>query len=187
GLDSLADSTVASAIGSILMADLTAVAADRYNYGASDVGINVFLDEAAEVINQPTIMLLNKGRGGKFCLTIATQTFADFVAKLGNEAKARQVLGNTNNLIALRVIDAETQKYVEEQLDEVTLKTLTHDYKAGAGIGNPTDFDASYSESMSTETGALFNANMLGQLPNMHYLARLTGGRIVKGRLPLMQ
>ncbi|MDN5874426.1 MAG: conjugative transfer system coupling protein TraD, partial [Sinobacteraceae bacterium] len=95
GLDSLADSTVASAIGSILMADLTAVAADRYNYGVSDVGINVYLDEAAEVINQPTIMLLNKGRGGKFRLTIATQTFADFGARLGSEAKARQVLGNT--------------------------------------------------------------------------------------------
>lgn len=187
GLDSLADSTVASAIGSILMADLTAVAADRYNYGVSDVGINVFLDEAAEIINQPTIMLLNKGRGGKFCLTIATQTFADFVARLGNEAKARQVLGNTNNLIVLRTIDAETQKYVEEQLDEVTLKTLTRDYRTGAGLSDPTAFDATYSESMSTETGALFAAAMLGKLPNMHYLARLTGGRIVKGRLPIMQ
>lgn len=186
GLDSLADSTVASAIGSILMADLTAVAADRYNYGVSDVGINVYLDEAAEVINQPTIMLLNKGRGGKFCLTIATQTFADFVARLGNEAKARQVLGNTNNLIALRTIDAETQKYVEEQLDEVVLQTLTRDYKTGASVEDPTEFDGNYSESMSTETGALFTAPMLGKLPNMHYLARLTGGRIVKGRFPIM-
>src|SRR5699024_4006709 len=170
GLDSLADSTVASAIGSILMADLTAVAADRYNYGVSDVGINVFLDEAAEVINQPTIMLLNKGRGGKFCLTIATQTFADFVAKLGSEAQARQVLGNTNNLIALRTIDADTQQYVEEQLDEITLRTLTRDYKIGAGINNPTDFDGSYNESMDTDTGALFTSSMLGKLPNMHYL-----------------
>lgn len=186
GLDSLADSTVASAIGSILMADLTAVAADRYNYGISDIGINVYLDEAAELINQPTIMLLNKGRGGKFCLTIATQTFADFVARLGNEARARQVLGNTNNLIALRTIDAETQKYVEEQLDEVVLQTLTRDYQAGSGVEEPTEFDAKYSESMSTETAPLFTAPMLGKLPNMHYLARLTGGRIVKGRFPIM-
>lgn len=187
GLDSLADSTVASAIGSILMADLTAVAADRYNYGVSDVGINVYLDEAAEVINQPTIMLLNKGRGGKFCLTIATQTFADFAARLGNEAKARQVLGNTNNLIALRTIDAETQKYVEEQLDEVALITLSRDYRTAAGVDEPTAFDGAYSESIKSETGALFAASMLGKLPNMHYLARLTGGRIVKGRFPILQ
>lgn len=187
GLDSLADSTVASAIGSILMADLTAVAADRYNYGVSDVGVNVYIDEAAEVINQPTIMLLNKGRGGKFCLTIATQTFADFAARLGSQDKARQVLGNTNNLITLRTIDAETQKYVEEQLDEVMLTTLSRDYRTSAGVGEPTDFDGSYSESLKSEAGALFPASMLGKLPNMHYLARLTGGRIVKGRLPIMK
>jgi len=187
GLDSLADSTVSGAIGSILMADLTAVAADRYNYGISDVGINVFVDEAAEVINEPTIMLLNKGRGGKFCLTIATQTFADFAARLGSEPKARQVLGNTNNLIALRTIDAETQKYVEEQLDEVMLSTLSRDYRTGTSASEPTEFDGSYSESIQSETGALFPASMLGKLPNMHYLARLTGGRIVKGRFPIMQ
>lgn len=187
GLDSLADSTVASAIGSILMADLTAVAADRYNYGVSDVGINVFLDEAAEIINEPTIMLLNKGRGGKFCMTIATQTFADFAARLGDDAKARQVLGNTNNIIALRTIDADTQKYVEEQLDEIILKTLSRDYRTGAGLTSPTEFDSTYSESMENEDGMLFSAAMLGKLPNMHYLARLTGGRIVKGRLPIME
>ncbi|MDN5862781.1 MAG: TraG/TraD/VirD4 family protein, partial [Salinisphaera sp.] len=95
--------------------------------------------------------------------------------------------GNTNNLVALRTIDANTQKYVEEQLDEVTLKTLTRDYRTGASVSGPTEFDGSYSESMSTDTGALFSASMLGKLPNMHYLARLTGGRIVKGRLPIME
>lgn len=187
GLDSLADSTVASAIGSILMADLTAVAADRYNYGVSDTGINVYLDEAAEVINEPTIMLLNKGRGGKFCLTIATQTFADFAARLGSESKARQVLGNTNNLIALRTIDAETQKYVEEQLEEVTLKTMAHKYDQKSGSEDPVDFDGGYAQSMETDSAPLFTASMFSKLPNMHYLARLTGGRIVKGRFPIMQ
>jgi len=37
GLDALSDSMVGSAIGSILVADLAAVAGDRYNYG---VGLN---------------------------------------------------------------------------------------------------------------------------------------------------
>ena len=39
-------------------------------------------------------------------------------------AKARQVLGNTNNLIALRVLDGETQKQVAEALPTVRLKSL---------------------------------------------------------------
>jgi conjugal transfer pilus assembly protein TraD len=109
GLDNLADATVGSAIGSILLADLTAVAGDRYNYGVgARKPINVFVDEAAEVINPPTIQLLNKGRGAGFRMAIATQTFADFAARLGDENKARQVLANTNNKIALRILDAET-------------------------------------------------------------------------------
>lgn len=64
GLDSLADATVGSAIGSVLLADLAAVAGDRYNYGIHSLKpVNLFIDEAAEVINQPTIQLMNKGGG----------------------------------------------------------------------------------------------------------------------------
>jgi hypothetical protein len=109
GLDALSDSMVGGAIGSILVADLAAVAGGRYNYGVSLTPVNVFIDEAAEVVNDPFIQLLNKGRGAGLRLTVATQTFADFAARTGSEAKARQVLGNINNLVALRVLDAETQ------------------------------------------------------------------------------
>jgi conjugal transfer pilus assembly protein TraD len=100
GLDSLSDGMVGSAIGSILLADLASVAGGRYNYGLDNRPVNIFVDEAAEVINDPCIQLLNKGRGAKFRLSIATQTFADFAARTGSEAKARQILGNVNNLIA---------------------------------------------------------------------------------------
>ena len=82
GLDSLADSTVGSAIGSIMLADLAAVAGDRYNYGIDTLTpVNLFIDEAAEVLNQPAIQLMNKGGGADFRVTIATQTFADFASK----------------------------------------------------------------------------------------------------------
>ena len=42
GLDSLADATVGSAIGSVLLADLTAVAGDRYNYGIHSIKPRTF-------------------------------------------------------------------------------------------------------------------------------------------------
>ncbi|MBF4296283.1 conjugal transfer protein, partial [Vibrio anguillarum] len=116
GLDSLTDAMVGSAIGSLLLSDLTAVAGDRYNYGVENRPVNIFIDEAAEVVNDPFIQLLNKGRGAKMRCVIATQTFADFAARTGSEAKARQVLGNINNLIALRVMDAETQQYITDNL-----------------------------------------------------------------------
>lgn len=111
GLDSLADSTVGSAIEfHHARPDLAAVAGDRYNYGIEPLTpVNLFIDEAAEVLNQPAIQLMNKGGGADFRVTIATQTFADFASRLGIENKARQVLANTNNKIALRVLDSETQ------------------------------------------------------------------------------
>lgn len=91
GLDSLTDSMVGSAMGSIFLSDLTAVAGDRYNYGIDNKPVNIFVDEAAEVINDPFIQLLNKGRGAKLRLFVATQTFADFAARLGSKDKALQV------------------------------------------------------------------------------------------------
>ncbi|MCV5216354.1 conjugal transfer protein, partial [Escherichia coli] len=55
GLDSLTDNMVGSAMGSIFLSDLTAVAGDRYNYGVNNRPVNIFVDEAAEVINDPFI------------------------------------------------------------------------------------------------------------------------------------
>ncbi|KAG0283383.1 hypothetical protein BGZ97_008569, partial [Linnemannia gamsii] len=102
GLDSLTDSIVGSAIGSVFLSDLTAVAGDRYNYGVNNRPVNIFIDEAAEVINEPFIQLLNKGRGAKLRLFVATQTIADFSARIGSKDKALKILGNLNNLFALR-------------------------------------------------------------------------------------
>ncbi|WP_291987256.1 hypothetical protein [Candidatus Accumulibacter sp. ACC007] len=50
GLAALADSTVGSAIGSILLADLAAVAGDRYNYAIDSLTpVTLFIDEAANL------------------------------------------------------------------------------------------------------------------------------------------
>ncbi len=70
GLDSLSDGMVGAAIGSILIADLAAVAGDRYNYSANHRPVNVFIDEASEVVNDPLILSLNKGRKAGLRLTI---------------------------------------------------------------------------------------------------------------------
>ena len=188
GLDSLADGTVGSAIGSIMLADLTAVAGDRYNYGIeSNRPVNLFIDEAAEVINQPTIQLMNKGGGALFRVTIATQTFADIPARLGDENKARQVLGNLNNQIILRVIDAETQQYIADSLPKIKYKTLSLRYGHGVDAKIQDEFQSSYQESMIEEEAELFPAAMLGNLPPLHYIAKISGGRIIKGKLPILK
>jgi conjugal transfer pilus assembly protein TraD len=69
-----------------------------------------WLQVGAEVVNDPFIQLLNNGHGAGLRLVVATQTFVDFAARTGSAAKARQVLGNINTLIALRLLDAETHQ-----------------------------------------------------------------------------
>lgn len=187
GLDSLADATVGSAIGSILLADLTAVAGDRYNYGIDSIKpINVFVDEAAEVINNPTIQLLNKGRGAGFRMTIATQTFADFASRLGDENKARQVLANTNNKIALRVQDAETQKYIADGIPKIKARSMMIRYGHNVDSNIHDAYSASYQEQATEEEADLIPPAILSELPPLHYFARLSGGLTIKGRLPIL-
>lgn len=188
GLDSLSDATVGSAIGSLFLANLVAVAGDEYNYGKCSKPVNLFVDEAAEIINKPMIQLLNKGGGALFRSTLATQTFADFAARLGDENQARQVLANCNNVYALRTIDANTQEYLAEALPEVDLQKLEIGYRTGAGGLEWLETHAgAVSEAVTTEKGPLFPAPMFGQLPALHFIGRLSGGRLVKGKIPILK
>ncbi len=188
GLDSLADATVGSAIGSVFLADMTAVAGDLYNYGIKEKKVvNVFVDEAAEVVNNPTIQLLNKAGGAGFRMFIATQTFADFAARLGDENKARQVLANTNNKITLRVLDSETQKYISDGIPKIKAKSMSVSY--GHNVANTVheEYVASYKEQATEAEADLIPPGVLSELPPLHFFARLSGGKTIKGRLPIMQ
>ncbi|MBA3031665.1 MAG: conjugative transfer system coupling protein TraD [Gammaproteobacteria bacterium] len=188
GLDSLADATVGSAIGSVLLADLAAVAGDRYNYGIDTIKpVNLFIDEAAEVINQPTIQLMNKGGGALFRVTIATQTFADFASRLGDENKARQVLANTNNKIALRILDAETQQYIADGIPKIKARTLMIRYGHNVDSNIHDAYSASYQEQAAEEEADLIPPAILSELPPLHFFARLSGGKTIKGRLPILK
>ncbi len=187
GLDSLSDGMVGSALGSIFLADLTAAAGDRYNFGSNPKEVFVFVDEASEVATDTFIQLLNKSRGSGIRVVLATQTFADFAARLGDTNKARQVLANCNNLIALRVIDSETQEYISEGLIKTKVPVIMENEGQGALSDQPLMFSASYGSRISDEEADLFPSALLGQLPNLHYVARLTGGALVKGRLPILK
>ncbi|WP_227508187.1 conjugative transfer system coupling protein TraD [Marinobacter sp. P4B1] len=188
GLDSLSDSTVGSAIGSIFLADLTAVAGDRYNYPVSNRPINVIVDEASEVINKPLIQLMNKGRGAGFRVTICSQAYPDFIARMGDESKARQVIANANNLIGLRTKDDQTQEFISAPMGDTIIRQIMHTQNTNAiDNANPTSFSGGYGERLIETEMPLFPPALLGNLPNLEYIASFSGGRIRKGRLPIIQ
>lgn len=187
GLDSLTDGMVGSAIGSLILSDLTAVAGDRYNFGVGNRTVNIFVDEAAEVINDPFIQLLNKGRGAKLKLFVATQTFADFAARMGSKDKANQVLGNINNLYALRVQDTETQEYITSNIPPTRVKYVMRTQGQNTDSNQPIMHGGNQGERLMEEEAEMIAPALLGMLPNLEFIAKISGGQIVKGRLPILQ
>lgn len=186
GLNSLSNATVGSAIGSVVLADFAAVAGERYNHGDGDMGkIQLLVDEAAEVVNMPLIQILNKARGAGFVTTLAAQTLPDFIARMGDESKARQILGNCNNLIALRVKDRQTQDFIVETFGETDIQVVSRGLSAGVRPDNDdVAKTTSVSKSINEQTVELFPPSLLGMLPNLEYIAFVSGGRLIKGRLP---
>jgi len=184
GLDSLSDPMVGSALGSLALADLASTAGEIYNHRLP-VPVNIFVDEAAEVINDQLIQLLNKGRGAGINLFIATQTIADFKARMGDEAKAMQVLANANNIISLRVLDTDTQEFIAKKLPMTRYKYVMRTQGNSAGEGGVIT-GGNQGERLMEEEGELFPSALLGNLPDLEYLAIFAGGDVRKGRLPIL-
>lgn len=183
-LDSLPDPSVASAIGALSLADLAARAGMRYNLGGYR-RISLFVDEVSNVINQPLIEILNKGAEGGIFTTCAMQTLADLAKRLGSEDAARMALGNLNNLIALRSKDRPTQDFIVETFGKTAIHTLR------VGLNNASDahlgdFTSAYSAQLTESMEELIPADILGKLPNLQYFASVSGGRIIKGRFPIL-
>jgi len=185
GLDSLSDPMVGSTIGSLALADLASTAGEIYNHRLPKP-VNIFVDEAAEVINDQLIQLLNKGRGAGVNLYIATQTIADFKARMGDEAKAMQVLGNANNIIALRILDTDTQEFVAKKMPVTRFQYVMRTQGNNAGEGGVLT-GGNVGERLMQEEGELFPTALLGELPDLEYLAIFAGGDVRKGRLPILK
>ena len=183
-LDSLPDPSVATAIGALALADLAARAGMRYNLGGYR-RISLFVDEVSNVINQPLIEILNKGAEGGIFTTCAMQTLADLAKRLGSEDAARMALGNLNNLIALRSKDRPTQDFVVETFGKTAIHTMRVGLSSG-GDAHLGDFSSSYSTQLTESFEETVPADVLGKLPNLQYFASVSGGRIIKGRFPIL-
>ena len=186
GTDSLADKIIGSAIGSIILADFASVAGDMYNSGMQK-DIYLFADEAAEIINDQLIQLLNKGGGAGFKIFLATQTEADLITKLGSREKARQALGNMNNVICLRLKDFETAKWISESFGKTAVRHQEESYSnSGDSSASATDFKGTVSRSLKEAEAPLVSPDLLTRLPPLQFYAFLAGGMLYKGRLPLI-
>ena len=191
GLSTLSNSVVGRNIGSIFLAELAAVAGHIYDFGAeqrkSPAKIFLIVDEAYEVVNDMFIQVLNKGRGAGFNTFFAVQTLADFETKFGSRAKAMQLLGNTNNLIALRVQDTDTAKYISEKFGETSIEEVNVSTSQGAeSDALLLDVRGNVSTTFKKTKTMLVPPELLFRLPNMHCFTQIAGGTASKVRIPLI-
>ena len=181
GLDSLSNKIIASAIGSILLADLASTLGAIYNF-SQPADAYLFVDEVAEVANDQLIQILNKGGGAGIKCFLAMQAIADLTVRLGSKEKCEQVLANLNNLISLRVRSAETAKYVSEMFGEVQARNLEVSYSSGSESSAAfTEFRSNTSRSLKSTPTALVPPELLTRLPPLHYFAFTAGRGMYKG------
>lgn len=197
GLDALSDTTVASAVGNSMFADLVSIAGHIYKYGIDDglpeqsgnkkVAVNLHCDEFNELMGDEFIPLINKGGGAGVQVTAYTQTLSDIEAKSGSKAKAGQVIGNFNNLIMLRVREPATAELLTNQLHEVDiLKNTT--ISGVTDNSDPTskqDFTSNTQDRISSEKVPMITPANVMKLPKGQAFALLEGGNLWKIRMPL--
>lgn len=198
GLDAMSDSTVASAVGNSMFADLVSVAGHIYKYGVDDEGvpggsnedkipINLHADEFNELMGDEFIPLINKGGGAGMQVTAYTQTISDIEARIGNAAKAGQVVGNFNTLQMLRVRETKTAELLTKQLQKVNV--LTNTLVSGAtDTSDPdsaTDFTSSAQDRVGATSVPLLEPAHIVKLPKGQMFSLQEGGQLWKVRMPL--
>ena len=206
GLDALSDPEVAAAVGNSMFADLTSIAGQIYNTG-HDYGlperpddpkkkkgaddkkhkIQLHADEFNELIGSEFIPMLNKAGGAGIQVTAYTQTLTDIEARLGNKAKAGQVIGNFNTLVMMRVLDPSTAELMTKRQKQV--QVVTTDLISGStdnsDVTSTTLFSSNTNQRQTRQNADLITTNDLLSLPKGQAFALINGNNLYKIRMPL--
>ena len=197
GLDALSDAEVAAAVGNSMFSDLVSVAGHIYKFGIDDglpdartgakVPINVHADEFNELMGDEFIPMINKGGGAGVQVTAYTQTLSDIEARIGNRAKAGQVIGNFNNLFMLRVRETATAELLTRQLPKVEVysTTIVSGATDSSDVRGTTDFTSNTQDRISMSSVPMIEPSHVVGLPKGQCFALLQGGQLWKVRMPL--
>lgn len=196
GLDALSDLVVAASVGNSMFADLVSMAGHIYKFGVNDslpqsfnkkTVINVHADEFNELIGDEFIPLLNKARGAGINVIAYTQTLSDVEARIGNRAKAGQIIGNFNSLLMFRVKEFSTAELLTNQLPEVSVLDVMamSNVTDSSDPGDSKDFNSSTGDRVITSRQKLISPSDIINLPKGQAFALLEGGKLWKIRMPL--
>lgn len=186
-LNALGDSTTAGWIGALMLSDLIAVAANRYNYENKDElpGVTVVVDELSSVANEPFIDALSRARGAGFRIVFGTQTIADLAVRYGDKDHAMQILGNVNSMFLMRGKDRDTKQYAASKLGTTRIARVGQSHSSSTKIESSVDFNRNQSVSLGSSDGEdAVPPELFDSLPDLHCFAALHDSRRLKLRFP---
>lgn len=196
GLDALSDSVVSSAVGNSMLSDLVSVGGKLYKSGLDPhnqdgklklPNVCCHFDEVNEIAGPEFVPMVNKLGGSGFKITAYTQSMFDIEAKVGDKAKAGQIMDNFNHLVMLRVRSVATANLLAEQVPQVNVVQLTpmSGVTDTAAQGTGVDF-VSRNDDIATQIKVpLIEASDVLELPQGQAFALLEGNRRYKIRIPL--
>ncbi len=151
------------------------------------IPINVHADEFNELMGDEFIPMVNKGGGAGVQVTAYTQTLSDIEARLGNRAKASQVIGNFNNLFMLRVRETATAELLTKQLPKVDVysTSLTSGATDSSDPKRNTAFTSNTADHVTTTNVPLIEPAHVVALPKGQAFGLIEGGHLWKIRMPL--
>ncbi len=112
---------------------------------------------------------------------------SDIEARIGNRAKAGQVIGNFNTLQMLRVRETATAELLTNQLPRVNVQTRTL-VSGATDTADPdarTDFTSSSQDRVTTTSVPLIEPAHIIALPKGQMFSFQEGGQLWKVRMPL--
>lgn len=196
GLDALSDAVVSSAVGNSMLADLVSVGGKLYKEGldpgnaAGDLKLPevcCHFDEVNEICGPEFVPMVNKLGGSGFKITAYTQSMFDIEARVGDKAKAGQILDNFNHLVMLRVRSTTTAALLSDQVQQVQIAHLTpmSGVTDTAAQGTGVDFTSRNDDIVTYTKTPLIEASDILALPQGQAFALLEGNRLYKIRIPL--
>ena len=131
--------------------------------------------------------MVNKLGGSGFKITAYTQSMFDIEAKVGDKAKAGQIMDNFNHLVMLRVRSVATANLLAEQVPQVNVVHLTpmSGVTDTAAQGTGVDFTSRNDDIVTSIKAPMFEASDILELPQGQAFALLEGNRRYKIRIPL--
>ena len=91
----------------------------------------------------------------------------------------------SHSIICLRILDTDTQEFVAKKMTPTRYKYVMRTQGNSAGEGGVVQ-GGNVGERLMQEEGERFPTALLGELPDLEYLAVFAGGDIRKGRLPIL-